>query len=73
MAKYSQIQAWVKQHYDFVPKSCWIAHVKSDCGLPTRIAPNRRDPTYRAVPCPPDKRPGILAAFKHFGMIRAAK
>ena len=70
MATYSQIQAWVKRQYKFEPKSCWIAHVKSECGLPTRVAPNRRNPSRREVPCPPNKKSAIVAALKHFGMMR---
>ena len=28
MTIYAQIQAWVKANHGFVPKSCWIAHMK---------------------------------------------
>ncbi len=41
MATYRQIQDWVKQHYGFVPKTCWIAHVKEISGATIRKAPNR--------------------------------
>lgn len=69
MATYSEITKWIKAKYGFVSKSCWIAHVKSDCGLPMRHAPNRHDVSRREVPCPPDKRPAIMAALRHFKMI----
>jgi hypothetical protein len=68
MATYREIQAWVKKQSDFVPKTCWIAHVMSDQNLTTRKAPNRISGTMRQHPCPDDKRPAILAALKHFKM-----
>ena len=50
MATYTEIQEWVKQHYGFTPKTCWIAHVKSLSGLPMRKAPNRLG-AGRVAPC----------------------
>jgi hypothetical protein len=69
MATYSQIQHWVKEQHGWQPKTCWIAHCKEFHGLPRRVAPNRQG-SYRVVPCPPQKRPAIEAAFRHFKMIR---
>lgn len=69
MATYKDIQAWVKQHYGFVPKTCWIAHVKSLSGLPMRKAPNRLGAS-RVAPCPYDKMPPIRAALVHFKMLK---
>lgn len=69
MATYSEIVDWIKERHGFVVKTCWIAHVKSDCGLPVRQATNRHNPKVREVPCPQDKRPAILAALRHFKMI----
>lgn len=68
MATYQQIQDWVKQKYGFTPKTCWIADVKHQAGLPMRKAPNRQG-TARVYPCPPDKIGPIRAALLHFGMI----
>lgn len=68
MATYKQIQTWVKQQHGFVPKTCWIAHVKYMSGLPMRKAPNRQG-AERVVPCPQEKVAPIRAALKHFGMI----
>ena len=70
MATYSEIQQWVRTQKGFVPKTCWIAHVLSDLGLTTRTAPNRINPRGREYPCPPEKRPAILAALTHFGMVK---
>ena len=68
MATYKEIQDWVKAEYEFVPKTCWIAHCKELEGLPVRCAPNRIGKT-RAVPCPETERPAIMHAFRHFNMI----
>lgn len=69
VATYRQIQKWVKSDAGFVPKTCWIAHVKSDHGLVSREAFNRADSNVRQHPCPPEKRGVIEAALRHFRMI----
>lgn len=69
MASYRMIQYRVKAQAGFVPQTCWIAHVKAERGLTRGKAPNRIDPDARAKPCPPDKRAGIEAALRHFGII----
>lgn len=70
MATYKQIQTWVKQQYGFVPKTCWIADVKDQAGLPMRPAANRQS-AERVYPCPPEKVEPIRAALEHFGMVGA--
>ena len=42
MATYKEIQDWVREEHGFSIKSCWIAHMKEQCGLPLRSAPNRQ-------------------------------
>jgi hypothetical protein len=37
---YSEIAQEVKRIGGFLPKNCWIAHVKSEFGLTGRVAPN---------------------------------
>ena len=69
MATYKQIQGEVKRNFGFVPKTCWIAHVKEMCGLEPRKAPNRFDENERANPCPQDKIEPIKQAFRHFRML----
>jgi len=69
MATYKHIQDWVKQQYGFVPKTCWIAHVKNISGISTRKAPNRQG-ALRIYPCPPEKVEYIRAALRHFRMIK---
>jgi hypothetical protein len=68
MATYIEIQNWVKQKYNFVPKTCWIAHVKELSGLPVEKAPNRKG-DERMKPCPPEKIEQIRSAMRNFGMI----
>jgi hypothetical protein len=68
MTTYIDIQEYVKENFGFIPKSCWIAHVKEISGLPVRRAPNRQGED-RMVPCPPGKVKPIQAALIHFGMI----
>ena len=69
MATYKQIQDYVKNKNGFVPKSCWIAHVKEMNGLHPRVSSRRYDVNVRQVPCPPDKIKPIEEAMRHFGMI----
>lgn len=68
MATYKQIAAYIKATEGWTVKTCWIAHCKELNGLAVRRAPNRQG-AGRMVPCPPEKRPTIEAAFRHFGMI----
>ena len=70
MATYKQIQDYVKKHYGFMPKSCWIAHVKEMSGLQPRVSHRRYDSKIRQVPCPPEKVKPIQEAMRHFEMIQ---
>lgn len=69
MATYKEIQGYVKETYGFLPKTCWIAHMKELCGIPVKNASNRISPSHREKPCPPEKMPYIKEAFRYFGMI----
>ena len=69
MGMYRKIQGYVREHYGYTPKSCWIAHAKELCGLRPKPAPNRRNLDSRVNPCPANKLEHIKAAFAHFGMI----
>ncbi len=69
MATYKKIQAAVQAESGIVPKTCWIARVKSDLGLTTRQAPNRISQDWRQHPCPPEKRPAIISALRKLGML----
>ncbi len=40
MATYKEIENYVRSNFGFVPKTCWIADVKSSFGLTKRIAYN---------------------------------
>jgi hypothetical protein len=63
MSSYRETQLLVKQTFGFVPKTCWIAHVKEQRGDNMRSAPNRLDPTRRKHPCPSDRFQAILWAL----------
>lgn len=69
MATYKEIQSYVKEKYGFLPKTCWIAHMKEVCGIPVKNSPNRISPDNRKKPCPPEKMEYIKDAFAYFGMI----
>lgn len=69
MATYKEIQAYVKEKYGFLPKTCWIAHMKEVCGIPVKNAPNRISPDNREKPCTPEKMEYIKDVFTHFDMI----
>lgn len=69
MATYKQIQQDVRTREGWVPKTCWIAHVKELNGLPISRAPNRASEA-RQVPCPAEKRAAIEEAMRARGMLR---
>jgi hypothetical protein len=60
MPTYRQIQERVRRTHGFVPKTCWIAHVKAELGLTGRPAPNRPDFQRRKHRCPPDRWRAIV-------------
>jgi len=69
MATYKQIQDYVKNKHGYIPKSCWIAHVKEICGLNPKTATNRQAGVGRAHPCPKNKQDDLRQAFLHFELI----
>lgn len=69
MATYRKIQDWVRARSGFVPKTCWIARVKSDLGLAMRTSTNRYDHPTRVNPFPGNRRSAIEAALRHFEMV----
>jgi hypothetical protein len=72
MATYKQIQSYVKQRYGYMPKTCWIAHVKELVGMSVPRSPNRQG-DERMHPCPVDKQNDIREALQHFGMLGNVK
>ena len=64
MATYRQVQAVTRLRYGFVPKTCWIAHVKEQLGLPMRKASNRQQGAPRKNPCPQAKRAVIVRVIR---------
>lgn len=69
MATYTQIQAYVKDKYGYLPKSCWIAHVKELSGLHPKVSPNRYSISARTNPCPDAKQADLKDALRHFNML----
>jgi len=69
MATYKEIQDYVKNTDGFIPKTCWIAHMKEICNIPVKTAYNRYSPDKREKPCPSEKMEAIKNAFIHFKMI----
>lgn len=70
MATYKEIQEFVKKKYGQSVKTCWIADMKENCGLPKRVANNRLNSYSKVNPCPEDKKLLIKEAFLHFEMIK---
>jgi len=68
MATYKQIQDHVNSKSNFTPKTCWIADVKEQCGLPVRKAWNRSG-EKRTNSCPKKKIKPIKEALEDFKMI----
>lgn len=64
-----QIQEYTKSHFGYSAKSCWIADVKSQCGINVKPAWNRKNKNNREVPCPPDKINDIKEALKFYSLI----
>lgn len=67
MATYKQIQNYIKNTYGKTVKSCWIADVKEQLGLPFKRSPRRTG--ERVYLCPDNVKPLIQEAFEHFGDI----
>jgi len=49
---YKQIQKYYKDHFNKTIKTCWIADVRRELGLPTRSAYNRKNQDFVIYPCP---------------------
>ncbi|KAF5086909.1 hypothetical protein DSECCO2_52010 [anaerobic digester metagenome] len=69
MARYEDIQSWVKEKYGFSVKTCWIAHMKEKHGLSPRKSWNRKNSDFRLNPCPEKVEEAITEAMYHFKMI----
>ena len=69
MATYKQIQEDVRGRHGRTVKTCWIAHVKAENGLPMRTASNRHTPDSRVYPCPVEVKPLIEDSMRRLGML----
>jgi len=64
-----QGQAYIKENFGYIPKICWIAHMKEICGLNPQVAANRRSNAVKMYLCPPEKQEDLQQAFVHFNWI----
>jgi hypothetical protein len=62
---YKKIQESYKELYGTTVKSCWIADVKSELGLTTRLAYNRINAETAKYPCPTELIRGRLNEIIH--------
>lgn len=69
MARYQDVKDYAEMISGKSVKICWIAHVKELNGLRPRRAHNRFPGKKRSNPCPPQMKPLIEKAMRHFGWI----
>ncbi|MBI9010948.1 MAG: hypothetical protein JEZ08_01860 [Clostridiales bacterium] len=69
LPKYKMIQDSIKDKIDKTVKTCWIADVKEQLGLPIRIANNRIDVDKRTNPCPREYKEFIVKEYKNYGCL----
>jgi len=64
-----EIRNWVLRQHGLDVELAWIVDCKQECGLPVEDV--RAFQRSRFSPCPPEMRPAIKQALRHFGMIPA--
>ena len=62
-----EIHNWVLRQHGLEVEIAWIADRKQECGIP--VDDVRAFQRTRFSPCPPEKRPAIKQALRHFGML----
>ena len=67
-ATHLEIQKWIVRHHGFVPETGWIEQCKEAAG----IAPAGTVITTSTNPCPLERKPAIIQAFLHFGILSAS-
>jgi 23S rRNA (uracil1939-C5)-methyltransferase len=58
-----EIRNWVLREHGMKVEIAWISDCKQECGIPVDDLGSPRSP------CPPEKRPAIKQAFRHFGLL----
>ena len=66
-ASNQEIRNWVFRQHGLNIEMAWIADCKLECGI--QVDDVRSLQQARFSPCPPEKRPAIKQAFRHFGML----
>ena len=71
VATYNEIREWVLKEYGIKLHTggCHIAHCKELAGIELRKNTWNRRGQARVMPCPPNHREAIFAAFRHFNML----
>ena len=62
-ATYQVIQDKYFELYDHTIKTCWIADIKRELGLPVKTSVRRIDPTSIKNKCPESKRSNVVEVF----------
>ena len=62
-----EIRNWILRRHGLKVETGWIADCKQECGIP--VGDVRAFQPARFSSCPPEKRPAIKQAFRHFGML----
>ena len=61
-----EIRNWVLREHGLKIEIAWIADCKQECGI---SVDNMNAQQAGSSPCPPEKRPAIKQALRHFGML----
>ena len=70
-ATYDEIKAYILEQYGVKVSSLYISQVKRKLGLEVGESYNKPKTEHAKQPqCPPDKEKMIVAALKHFKMIK---
>lgn len=70
-ATYTEIKQWIQENYGLNVSTLYVAQIKHEYGIIERDCYNKPKTDGARVPqCPPEKREAIIAAFKHFRLIR---
>ncbi|NIZ60678.1 hypothetical protein DL239_06780 [Sedimentitalea sp. CY04] len=69
MPTYQEVQSVTKKRFGFTPKSCWIAHLKSEHSLTRGAAPNRQSLDSRKHPCPDHRRDDLTTVLIDMGVL----
>ncbi len=73
MATYKEITEWIKYNHGYIMDDAWVTEVKRKKGIKIRKIKKSGSKTgskTKKSHCPPHKEKYIVAALKHFKMIK---